>query len=123
MKKMIIYEPAMCCQSGVCGPAVDPELLRVSTVINNLKNKGVSVERYNLSSNPQVFVDHKVINEILMKEGVESFPVVVVDDQVVKTKAYPTNEEFCAFLEIPETYVKATASAKRRSCGRKDESC
>ena len=53
MKKMIIFEPAMCCSTGVCGPAVDKELLRVSTVLNNLKNKGILVERYNLTSNPK----------------------------------------------------------------------
>ncbi len=46
MKKMIIFDPAMCCSTGVCGPGVDPELLRVSTVINNLSNRGVIVERY-----------------------------------------------------------------------------
>jgi len=65
MKRMIIFDPAMCCSTGVCGPSVDPELLRVSTVLNNLKNKGILVERYNLTSNPQIFVDNKVINEIL----------------------------------------------------------
>lgn len=41
MKKMIIFEPAMCCSTGVCGPGVDPELLRVSTVINNLCNSSL----------------------------------------------------------------------------------
>ena len=23
MKKMVIYDPAMCCSTGVCGPSVD----------------------------------------------------------------------------------------------------
>jgi hypothetical protein len=27
MVKMIIFDPAMCCSTGVCGPAIDPELL------------------------------------------------------------------------------------------------
>lgn len=31
MKKMFIYEPAMCCSTGLCGVSVDPELLRLST--------------------------------------------------------------------------------------------
>ncbi len=38
MKKMIIFDPAMCCSTGVCGPSVDPELLRVATTINRLKS-------------------------------------------------------------------------------------
>lgn len=108
MKKMIIFDPAMCCSTGVCGPGVDPELLRVATVLNNLKNKGVVVERFNLTSNPQAFVDNKVINELLNTEGVDVLPVIVVDGEVVKTKAYPTNEEFCTMLDIPESYLKNT---------------
>lgn len=59
MKKMIIFDPAMCCSTGVCGPSVNPELLRVATTINVLKNKGVIIERYNLSQNPQAFIDNK----------------------------------------------------------------
>ena len=64
MKKMIIFDPAMCCSTGVCGPSVNKELLRVSTVLNTLKNKGVLVERYNLTSNPQAFIDNKEINHL-----------------------------------------------------------
>lgn len=61
---MIIFDPAMCCSTGVCGPSVDKELLRVSTVLNTLKNKGILVERYNLTNNPQIFIENKVIKEV-----------------------------------------------------------
>lgn len=125
MKKMIIFDPAMCCSTGVCGPGVDPELLRVSTLVNNLKSNGIVVERHNLSSNPQVFVDNKVINEILNTKGVEVLPVILVDGEVVKTKEYPTNEEFCSLLGIPENYLKAKIQLKPKSggCGCKDGCC
>ena len=46
MKKMNIYEPAMCCPTGVCGVGVDPELLRISTVLNNLEKKGIEIGRF-----------------------------------------------------------------------------
>ncbi len=39
MKKLQIFEAAMCCSTGLCGIGVDPELLRVSTVFNSLKEK------------------------------------------------------------------------------------
>ena len=45
MKKMSIYEPALCCETGLCGVNVDSELLRITTVLNNLKNKGIIIER------------------------------------------------------------------------------
>lgn len=123
MKKMIIFDPAMCCSTGVCGPSVDPELLRVATIINNLKNKGILIERYNLTSNPQIFVDNKEINKILNKKGVEALPVTMVDGIVVKTKTYPTNKEFCKLLGVPEDYLKATIKKPSRGCGCKGGCC
>ncbi|QAA32991.1 arsenite efflux transporter metallochaperone ArsD [Clostridium manihotivorum] len=106
MKKMIIFDPAMCCSTGVCGPSIDPELLRVATVLNNLKSRGIIVERYNLTNNPQAFLDNKEINELLNSDGIDILPVTMVEGVVVKTKAYPTNEEFCSMLDIPENYLK-----------------
>lgn len=123
MKKMIIFEPAMCCSTGVCGPGVDQNLLRVSTVLNNLKNKGIIVERYNLSSNPQAFVDNKVINEMLNTKGIDILPVVMVDGEVVKIAGYPSNEEFCKMLDIPENYIKTTLKVKSSGCGCKGGCC
>ncbi|MDF2520741.1 MAG: arsenical resistance operon transcriptional repressor ArsD [Clostridia bacterium] len=117
MKRMVIFDPAMCCSTGVCGPSVDPELLRVSTLLNNLKKKGVMVERYNLTNNPQIFVDNKEINKLLNDEGVEVLPVTVVDGVVVKTKAYPADEEFCTLLGLPEDFLKATVKIKAEGCG------
>lgn len=123
MKKMIIFEPAMCCSTGVCGPSVNKELLRVSIVLNNLKNNGILVERYNLSNNPQIFVDNKTINEILNKDGVEVLPVTMVDGIVMKTKAYPTNGEFCNYLEVSADYLRVNSKKPSNGCGCKDGCC
>lgn len=117
MKRMVIFDPAMCCSTGVCGPSVDKELLRVSTVLNNLKNKGVLVERYNLTNNPQIFVDNKDINKMLNDDGVEVLPITMVDGVVAKTKSYPTDEEFCSLLGLPSDYLRATVKIKSKGCG------
>lgn len=128
MKKMIIFDPAMCCSTGVCGPSVDKELLRVATVLNTLKNKGIVVERYNLANNPQIFVTNKVINEILNTKGVDALPVTMVDGVIVKAGKYPTNEEFCRLLEIPTDTLKLTIKKPNvkkpaKSCGCKGGCC
>lgn len=47
-----VFDPPMCCSTGVCGPSVDPELVRFSADLDWLKAQGVTVERYNLSSSP-----------------------------------------------------------------------
>lgn len=122
MKRMQIFDPAMCCSTGVCGPGVDPELLRVATTLNNLKTRGVNVERYNLSQAPAAFVENKTINELLNAEGVEILPVTLLEGQVVKTKAYPTNQEFVQLLEVSEEYLqpvvkKVTVRKSSKGCG------
>jgi len=129
MKKMIIFDPAMCCSTGVCGPAVNPDLLRVSTVINRLKKKDIFIERYNLTSDPQAFVDNKIVNQLLNSDGVEILPVTIIDGKVVKTKQYPTNTEFSKLLDIPEEYlktkvqIKTKVQSKDKGCGCKGGCC
>lgn len=78
MKNIEIFDPAMCCLTGVCGPSIDPELLRVATVINSLKEKGIIIKRHGLSSEPRDFISNKVISEILQKEGADILPVSMV---------------------------------------------
>ncbi len=63
MKKVEIFDPAMCCSTGVCGPSIDPELMRITTVINALKEKGIVIKRHGLSNEPQDFITNKVISK------------------------------------------------------------
>ena len=65
MKKMKIFEPAMCCPTGLCGVGVDPELLRISTVLDTLKKQGIVVDRLNLNSAPAEFITDQTINAFL----------------------------------------------------------
>ncbi len=107
MKKMLIYEPAMCCPTGLCGVGVDPELLRISTALNTLKKKGIIIERYNLSNSPQEFVNNEEISRLMEAGGVEILPATVVDGEVKITKRYPTNEEIITLLDLsPEALVE-----------------
>lgn len=102
MKSIEIFEPAMCCSTGVCGPGVDKELLRISLVFNKLENKGIIINRFNLSSSPQEFINNKVINRIINNNGVDDLPVTIIDGEIVKTKKYPSNEELAKWLALDE---------------------
>lgn len=111
MKKMSIYEPAMCCDTGLCGVSVEPELLRISTVLNTLKKNGIAVQRYNLSNAPQEFVNNKAINEFININGVDELPAIVVDGEIVITGRYPTNDEFSSLLGIPTSILGEKSKA------------
>jgi hypothetical protein len=121
MKKMQIFEPAMCCSTGLCGVGVDPELLRISTVLNSLQKNGVIVDRFNLSNAPQEFITNEVVNVFINEKGVDDLPVTVVDGEIVVTGRYPKNEEFIKLLEIPSSYLgekpKVTKATMKKSNG------
>ena len=124
MKKMQIFESAMCCSTGLCGVGVDPELLRVSTVLNSLKKNGIDVQRFNLSSSPQEFVDNKVVNNFINEKGIDDLPVTVLDGEIVLTGKYPTNEEFAKLLNVEMSFLgqerkalKIKVTPKSGGCG------
>lgn len=100
MKKIDIFDPAMCCATGVCGPSIDPELMRVATLVNTIKQRGFDISRHNLSGEPQDFVANKKVSDLLSKEGADVLPITLIDGEVIKTKEYPSNEEFEKWLGI-----------------------
>jgi hypothetical protein len=108
MKKMQIFEPAMCCPTGLCGVGVDPELLRISAVLNSLKKNGVTVDRFNLTDAPMEFITNEAVNKLINTHGVEQLPVTVVDGEIVITGRYPANEDFISLLQIPASLLGET---------------
>lgn len=129
MKKMQIFEPAMCCSTGLCGVGVDQELLRISTVLNTLKKNGVEVERFNLSSAPQEFVTNKVVNSFIREKGVDGLPITVLEGAIIITGRYPTNEEFAKLLDLPdcifgeEEKTEEDSESESGGCGCSDGCC
>jgi len=102
MKKIEIFDPAMCCSTGVCGPSVDPELIRMAAVTENLKAKGYDVTRYNLANEPQAFANSIIISQLLKEKGPDVLPVTVVDGEIKKTKKFLTNEELQELTGLTE---------------------
>lgn len=124
MKTISIYEPAMCCETGICGVGVDPELIRISTLINNLKKHSITINRYNLNNFPQEFINNKEINKLINDDGgVDNLPATVLDGKIVKTKKYPINAELMVWLGVPESYFGEEAKKQDCGCGCSDGKC
>lgn len=116
MKKMCIYEGPMCCSTGVCGPSPDEELMRVSSLVDKLRKSGTSIDRYNLTNNTKEFVENKTINSLLEEKGEDVLPVVMVDDGVVMTGKYPSNEEFYELLFLSDEAKEETNNDSGSCC-------
>lgn len=121
MKKIQIFEPAMCCPTGLCGVGVDSELLRISTVLNTLKKDGVEIERFNLTNSPIEFINNKIVNKYINEKGADILPVTVVDGEIAVSGRYPTNEEIVKFLGVSVSTLssqpKVTGVRRGRSSG------
>jgi AhpD family alkylhydroperoxidase len=89
MKRIDIYDPAMCCSTGVCGPAVDPALVRFAADVKWLQEQGAEVRRFNLSQSPAAFVENEVVKGALTEKGEAALPLVLAGDEVVASGQYP----------------------------------
>jgi hypothetical protein len=125
MKRISIYEPALCCDTGVCGVNVDPELVRISTLINNLKKNGITIERYNLSSEPMAFINNNKVKDALDNNGTDRLPLIFVDDDIVIEGRYPKNEEIMELLQLPKDYLESSENEKPNQgcCGNNNTCC
>lgn len=121
MKKMTIYEPALCCDTGLCGVNVDPELLRITTVLAALRGKGIVIDRFNLNNAPMEFVKNNSVNQKLNEGGVEILPIVTIDGEVVMTGRYPQNDEILDLLGLSAWTLLPAGSAS--CCGGGDDCC
>lgn len=110
MKKLEVFDPAMCCPTGVCGPSVNPELTRIASALFLLEGKGFSIKRYNLGSEPDAFISNQKVNQLLNEKGPDSLPIILFNDEIVKAISYPTNDELASWFEInPDDLVAKAA--------------
>jgi len=93
-----IFDPELCCTSGVCGPAPDPVLIAMADAVDRLQRNGVTVARYQLSRQPQSFLQNPSVYRKIVVEGVSCLPMVVINGEVKWTGRYPGYEELVAAL-------------------------
>lgn len=96
-----IYDPPMCCPTGLCGPTIDPVLLDINEAVTVLKSEGITVERYLLNAQPQAFLANPEVLKMVRERQLAVLPITVVDGRIVKTGAYPTLEELRDALILP----------------------
>lgn len=108
-----IFDPAMCCSTGVCGPEVDPKLVQFAADLDWLKAQGVIVQRHSLSQDPAAFVENKVVHATLTEKGEAALPVILANGKVVTTGHYPNRVELAGSFKLKAT---ATSASVKSSC-------
>lgn len=117
MSKVQIFDRAMCCSTGVCGPQVDPVLPRFAADLEWLQNQGHEVDRFSLSQEPARFASNPFVQKMLAEEGVDCLPLVMVDDQLVSQGEYPSRDNLAQWVGLVMQPAQLPLADSGECCG------
>jgi hypothetical protein len=109
MKRIQVFDPALCCSSGVCGTDVDQKLVDFSADVDWAKQQGAQIERVNLAQQPMAFAENAAVKGLLERSGEAALPITLVDGEVAFAGRYPTRADLARWLGAapPATAVEA----------------
>ena len=107
MKTIQVFDPALCCSTGVCGADVDQALVSFSADAAWAKLNGAKIERFNLAQQPMAFADNTVVKGFLERSGQEALPLVLVNGEVALAGRYPNRIELARWAGISQTATGA----------------
>ena len=93
-----IFDPPMCCSTGLCGPTLDQALLDVNEMLRALQAKGLRVERYQMTTSPQAFLGNTEVMKLVREQQLAALPIIVVRGNVLQAGSYATMAEVEAAL-------------------------
>jgi AhpD family alkylhydroperoxidase len=100
MKKLQVFDPALCCSTGVCGVDVDQALVGFSADVDWAKQQGAQIERFNLAQQPMAFAENSTVKNFLESAGQEGLPLILLDGETVLSGRYPVRDELAEWLGI-----------------------
>ncbi len=100
MKKLQIFDPALCCSTGVCGVDVDQALVGFAADVDWAKQQGAQIERFNLAQQPLAYAENTTVKSFLENKGQEGLPLILLDGETVLSGRYPTRDELAGWLGI-----------------------
>lgn len=108
-----MFEPALCCCTGVCGDDVDQALVGFSAEVDWANSRGGRVVRHNLANDPLAFAGNDTVRHLLQLSGSAGLPLVLADGVTVLTGTYPTRDQLARWvgLDDQQTSVSPTSTA------------
>lgn len=119
MTSLTVYDPPMCCATGICGSDVDQRLVDLAADLDWLKAQGVAVRRINLSQEPMEFVSNPEIKALMAASDGDDLPAFVIEGRIVSQAYYPSRSELAAWAGInaPEPGDRAAPSLAKAGSG------
>lgn len=110
MKTIQVFDPALCCSTGVCGVEVDQALVAFAADVDWAKQNGARIERFNLAQQPLEFAQNPTVKNFLERSGQESLPLILVDGEVALAGRYPNRTQLARWVGVTEAEKPASAS-------------
>lgn len=98
---LIIYEGAMCCTTGVCGPEPNKELIEFNEALKKLRNefKELNAIRASMSFNLNMFLENNEISQLVKENGQGILPITTVNGKIIAKQKYLTYAEMKKEIE------------------------
>lgn len=119
MKKIRVFDPALCCSTGVCGVEVDQSLVNFSADVAWAKTEGAQIERFNLAQQPMAFAEDATVKSFLERSGHEALPLILVDGEVALAGRYPNRAELARWtgIAVPAETTGTSSCCPGNRCG------
>jgi hypothetical protein len=118
MKTLTIFDPALCCPTGICGAEIDQKLVDFAADLDWLKSEGIEVRRINLAQEPALFAENVQVKSVLANSGVEGLPVILADDEMQSSGQYPDRVELAQMAGVTAVQsVGQTPTSAAGCCG------
>lgn len=102
MKTLEVFDPALCCSTGVCGVEVDQALVSFAADVEWARQQGASIQRFNLAQQPLAFAENTTAKAFLQRSGQAALPLLLLDGEVALAGRYPNRAELARWLGIAE---------------------
>ena len=118
-----VFDPAMCCSTGVCGVDVSQQLVTFVADLEWAKQRGGRIERFNLAQQPTAFVNNAVVKALLDRSGQDALPLVLVDGEIALAGRYPQRAELARWLGIAAEAAATVPAPAPGCCGPRAGCC
>jgi hypothetical protein len=118
MTSIHVFDPALCCSTGVCGVEVDQQLVGFSADVDWAKQNGADIQRFNLAQQPMTFAENGIVKAFLERSGAEALPLILVDGEMALAGRYPNRAELArwAGISLPEAKPQTACCSGSSSC-------
>lgn len=97
-----IFDPPMCCPTGMCGPTIDPRLIEIHEAIGRIHKEydgKVEVRRHLFGQDVQPFLSNGKVLSLIREKGSSVLPITTLNGDIVKSGAYPSYEELKSLVK------------------------